>query len=149
MNKTYVYKWFSGQSFVGVLDKSVISQFRYNQEINSAGSQIEIELGISLQDAAPSIDTDTLVDEDGNEITDDALNTIVTRLDYTVAEIPALNDRIEVWEHSADYPNGKRCLTVLCRAGRQIIIPRLQKLLFYPMGYSSIITLYKYYLKKY
>lgn len=108
MNKTYVYKWFSGQSFVGVLDKLVISQFRYNQEINSAGSQIEIELGISLQDAAPSIDTDTLVDEDGNEITDDALNTIVTRLDYTVAEIPALNDRIEVWEHSADYPNGKK-----------------------------------------
>ena len=72
MEKSYVYKWYTGTTFNGVLT-NVISPFNLNEEINTAGSSIDIELGISLEDASPTLDKEFLVTDDGTFIVTDSL----------------------------------------------------------------------------
>lgn len=105
MNKEYVYKWFSGQNFKGVLSP-VVSKFSLSEEINTAGSQIEIELGKSFDDSNPVQITDLIVDEGGDLIVTEQNIGIIVGTDVSISGFPSLNDRIEVWEHSTDYPNG-------------------------------------------
>lgn len=105
MNKEYVYKWYTGGVYNGVL-QNVLSEFSLSQQINSAGTSLEIELGIALKDANPTLETVDLVDEDGNNITDETSENIALSKTYSVSGIPSLNDRIEVWEFSEDNPSG-------------------------------------------
>jgi len=103
--KTYSYKWYTGAVFNGLLD-NVSSAFNLTQEINTAGSQIEIELAKSFQDSNPQITTDLLITETGDFIVSTDLENIVVGSDISVSGIPALNDRIEVWEFSDSNING-------------------------------------------
>ena len=105
MEKTYVYKHFNSLGYVGVID-NVVSEFKLPQELNTSGTQIDVELGISFQGLAPSVEADTLITEDGDDIVTEGLDEIATRLDYVVSGIPSLNDRIEVWEYDDFNPNG-------------------------------------------
>lgn len=106
MNKTYVYKWYNGTTFNGAL-QNVLSQFSLSEQINTAGSQIEIELGINFQDSNPTLSTDLLIDESDNLIVTEELESIIVGTASSIEGFPVLNDRIEVWEFSTDYPNGK------------------------------------------
>ncbi len=105
MNKTYIYKWYSGVTYNGVL-QNVDSVFTLSEQINSAGSQIEIVLGVSFEDAEPELTTDLLIDENDNFIVTDQLESIIVGTASTISGFPSLGDRIEVWEFSTDYPNG-------------------------------------------
>lgn len=105
MKTSYLYKWFSSSEYIGTLD-NVISDFELYEEINSNGSQIEIELGISLQNADASFSYDYLVTEDGTFIITDLNENIIVDNAVEVAGFPSLNDKIEVWEYSDYYPNG-------------------------------------------
>lgn len=105
MNKTYVYKWYTGTDFKGILDP-VISKFNLTEQINTAGSQIEIELGINFQDSNVTQTTDLLIDESEDLITTEQLEGIIVGTNVSIEGFPGLNDRIETWEFSEDYPNG-------------------------------------------
>lgn len=105
MEKSYVYKWYTGTTFNGVLT-NVISPFNLNEEINTAGSSIDIELGISLEDASPTLDKEFLVTDDGTFIVTDNSEKIIVNTSTSISGIPALNDRIQVYEFSTDYPDG-------------------------------------------
>lgn len=106
MNVTgYIYKSFTGGTYNGVLD--VISKFNLVQEINTSGSQLEVELGIALQDADPELLTDLLITEDGDFIVTTDLENIIIGTDISIPGIPALNDRIEVWEFTEENPAGR------------------------------------------
>lgn len=111
MNKRYVYRWFTGNVYNGVLNPS--SDFTFTQEINTAGPSIQIVLPISFEDAEPALTFDEVVDDDGDNVADTNGNILVSDFDYLLGLIPALNDRIEVWEFSDDYPNGKLMFTGL------------------------------------
>jgi hypothetical protein len=104
-NKEHVYKWYTDSGFNSIL-QDVTSKLNLTEQINTAGSQIEIELGINFQDSDPTLTTDLLVDEDENLIVTDQLESIIVGEDITITGFPALNDRIEVWEYSTDYPDG-------------------------------------------
>lgn len=104
-NKEHVYKWYTGTDFNSVL-QNVTSKLSLTEQINTAGSQIEIELGINFQDADSTLTTDLLIDESDNLIVTDQLESIIVGEDITISGFPALNDRIEVWEYSTDYPDG-------------------------------------------
>ena len=106
IDKTYNYKWYSQNSYKGLLN-NVISEFNLNSSINTAGSQIEIDLGISLQDADPELVEVILADEEGNEIVDEDSNQIAISQTYTLGTVPNLNDKIEVWEYDGYHPEGK------------------------------------------
>lgn len=107
MNVTgYIYKSFTGGTYNGILD-NVISEFDLTQEINTSGSQLEVELGIPLQDADPQLLTDLLVTEDGDFIVSTDLENIIVGTDISIPGIPALNDRIEVWEFTEENPVGR------------------------------------------
>lgn len=104
-NKRYVYKWYTGSTFNGVL-QNVNSKFSLTEQINTAGSQIEIELGINFQDSNATQTTDLLIDESEDLITTEQLEGIIVGTNVSIEGFPGLNDRIETWEFSEDYPNG-------------------------------------------
>jgi hypothetical protein len=105
MQKSYVYKWYTGTVFNGVLT-NVISKYSLSEEINTAGSSMEVDLGIALEDASPTLTKDYLVTDDGDYVVTDDSEKIIVGTDTSITGFPALNDRIEVWEFSDDYPNG-------------------------------------------
>lgn len=98
MSKQYIYKWYTGTTFNGNL-QDVISPFSLTEEINSAGSQLQVELGISFESASPSLITDLLVTETDDFIVTDQLENIIVGTDISIPGFPALNDRIQVWEY--------------------------------------------------
>jgi len=106
VSKTYKYEVFSGTVYKGTLE-NVISEFEYNQTINTIGTQTTIAIQSSIDDIGLDIDTDVLVDENGNNIIDEVSNRIATRYDYEFANIPLdLGNVINIYEYSVDYPSG-------------------------------------------
>lgn len=104
--KTYVYKFYNEESYLGDVP-DVISDFSYSQDINTGGAAIEIVFGRSFDDVgATQVDT-FLVDEAGNKIIDEAGNYIVTAKTLSFSAIPiALANEIKVYMFDEVYPNG-------------------------------------------
>lgn len=111
--KRYLYKVFNDNRYLGNLP-NVTSKFGYALDINSAGSSISIECGVSADTAA--LPGDRLVTEAGDPITTESSEYI-----YTEGQPPIISagdavdptiiqngNRVEVWEYSYYYPNGKR-----------------------------------------
>jgi len=110
--KRYLYKVFNDGIYLGNLPK-VTSKFGYSLDINSAGSSLAIECGVSADTSA--LPGDRLVTEAGEPITTEAGEYIYTDgqppiLSVGTAVDPTIiqnGNRIEVWEYSYYYPNGK------------------------------------------
>lgn len=110
--KRYLYKVFNDGVYLGNLPK-VTSKFAYSLDINSAGSSINIECGVSPDTS--SLPGSRLVTEAGDPITTEAGDYIYTdgqpplislgnALDPTIIQN---GNRVEVWEYSYYHPNGK------------------------------------------
>lgn len=110
--KRHLYKVFNKGVFMGKLP-NVTSKFGYPLEINSVGASIQIECGVSADTASEP--GGRLLTEDGDYITTEDGDYI-----YTEGQPPILGagnsldpvliqngNRIEVWEYSYYYPNGK------------------------------------------
>lgn len=110
--KRYLYKVFNDGVYLGNLPK-VESKFGFALDINSAGSGINIVCGVSADTSA--LQGDRLVTELGEPITTEAGEYI-----YTDGQPPIISagnsvdptiiqngNRVEVWEYSYYYPNGK------------------------------------------
>jgi hypothetical protein len=102
--KSYVYKWYSDDEYVGVLD-NVISEYSIREEINSAGTQLQVKLGKSLDASNAELLTDLLVDENGDSIVTNNLESIITGQQADIDGLPGLNDKIEVWEYGDEITN--------------------------------------------
>lgn len=104
MNKTYIYKWYSSDVFQGVIEP--INPFSLQKEINSAGSQMQIDLPVSFSQADAQQEVDLLkTEEDDLVVTEQNISLIVDSA-VSIGGFPGLNDTIVVWEYSADYPDG-------------------------------------------
>lgn len=110
--KRYLYKVFNDGVYLGNLPK-VTSIFGFPLDINSAGAALSIECGLSADRSA--LPGDRLVTEAGDPITTEAGEYIYTdgqpavisrgnAIDPTIIQN---GNRIEVWEYSYYYPNGK------------------------------------------
>lgn len=110
--KRYLYKVFNDNQYLGNLPK-VTSIFGFPLDINSAGAALTIECGISADRSA--LPGDRIVTEAGDPITTEAGEYIYTdgqpalisrgnAVDPTIIQN---GNRIEVWEYSYYYPNGK------------------------------------------
>lgn len=106
--KTYIYKTFTQGVYVGDLP-SVISDFGYSQDINTAGSQITITCGISADTSSlptPTIDDETSVpiqDETGDNLLAEGYPDVVG----DSATVINNGNKIQVWEYSSYHPNGQ------------------------------------------
>jgi len=70
--KRYYYQiWDSAGQYVGLLP-AVVSEFNYGYDINSAGTNLNTEVGISPDTSMLS--TNALTDESGNILTDESSN---------------------------------------------------------------------------
>lgn len=109
--KTYVYKIFRNDVFLGVLP-NVQSDFGFSQDINTAGSSMTIVVGIDIDVASEPVEA--ILDETGAEILDESDEAILEEKRPEV--FGNSNDQIllrngnlvEVWEYSSYYPNGKK-----------------------------------------
>lgn len=106
------YKVYSrAGTYLGELP-SVSSKFAFSQDINSAGSSIQIVCGKYIDN---TVTVDTLLTEDSNVIqTEDSLPLLATSTNVIVArgnspdEVLFKNsNRIKVWMYNQWYPNGK------------------------------------------
>lgn len=117
--KRYTYKVYDNatNAYLGNLP-NVISEFGYAQDINTAGSQMNVECAVSMDTA--SLANDIYTDAAGNPYTDEA-----AALNYTTegvlpsvstgsAGLPTLirnGNRVIVWEYSYYYPNGRQAFS--------------------------------------
>lgn len=110
--KRYLYKVFtSAGQYLGNLP-NVISEFTYVQDINTAGTNINIECGVSADTSI--LATQHLLTEAGDFLTDEAGNRLVTESQTPVVSIGASTDqtlikngnKLVVYEYSTYYPNG-------------------------------------------
>lgn len=107
--KKYLYKISRAGVFLGLLP-NVLNDFNYTQPINSAGTEIVIEIGDTAdrQTEAP----EPILTEDGLPITDELGQTLLTERAPDIvgsANSKALiqnNNDITVFEFSPNYPNG-------------------------------------------
>lgn len=110
--KRYLYKVFNDGVYLGNLPK-VTNRFGYSLDINSAGSSINIECGVSADTSA--LPGSRLVTEAGDPITTENNEYIYTdgqpslvsagnSIDPTIIQN---GNRIEIWEYSYYHPNGK------------------------------------------
>src|SRR3954471_3779570 len=106
--KKFLYKVYSQGVFLGVLlPGRVISEFGYSQDINTGGPQMQVKLGATLLDAGPDTVSETLADENGNDITDENGNALLVSFEYVFTDIPIdLNNEIAVWEYYDGAVNG-------------------------------------------
>jgi hypothetical protein len=108
--KIYIYKMYNNGQFLGLLP-NVTSEFILNQDINTAGSQITIEVGVSA-DTSYLPATQTITDESGLVITDELGNNLLTEGAVNIVGTgvtPSLirnGNKIKVIEISKYYPNG-------------------------------------------
>lgn len=107
MIKTYTYQVFSNNNeFLGTFH-NVISEFSYQQNINSAGSELEIVLGNTLDDTGAVQVSDLWIDENGNFIVDSFGNNIAWSTEYNFNNIPIdLGNRVKVYVTYDQQPNG-------------------------------------------
>jgi len=106
MTQTYMYKHYRAGLFLGVLDELVASEFNLSSEINTAGSQLTIDLAVGFQGAGAEVTNDLLITEVPDFIVTEQLENIIVNTDVTIERIPALNDFIEVWEFNDFHPTG-------------------------------------------
>lgn len=110
--KRYLYKVFSAGAYIGSLP-NVISDFAVSEDINTGGSQITIECGISADtiDLPNEVLTDeagnVLTDEFGNPLTSEGVAPIVSPGEFATNALIKNGNGIQVWEYSYYYPNGK------------------------------------------
>lgn len=109
IEKKYVYKVSRNGTYLGVLP-NVQSEFGYSHNINSAGTQIQIEIADSADTS--NLAVEELQDEYGNPLQAEDGSTLTTERvadlvgdDNSNALIRNDND-IEVIEYSETYPNG-------------------------------------------
>ncbi len=109
----YIYKTYNANGeYIGNLP-NVKSEFNPTQEINTGGSQITIECGISADTSGQAIDD--LLDESGNILTDENSNPLTPESVLPVVGLGAgpttslIRDgnRIVVWEYCYYAPNGR------------------------------------------
>lgn len=109
--KRYIYKSYASDgTYLGMLH-DVTSEFRYSQDINTAGCQITIDCAMSVDTAGSA--TVGLTDEAGAALTDESGTPLYT--EGATAEVGAQGatntlikngNRIIVTEYSAYYPSG-------------------------------------------
>lgn len=110
--KRYIYKVYNKGQYLGNLP-NVGTKFAFSQDINSVGSPLTIECGVSADRS--SLAGDRLTTEAGEPITTEAGEYI-----YTDGQPPLIGlgnaldpvliqngNRIEVWQYDYYYPNGK------------------------------------------
>lgn len=100
----YQYKHYNSEGFVGLLNVS--SEFALDREINTAGSQLEIEITKSFNDASPTALSDNLIDENANYVVDNNGNNIISSVAYVLTGIPNVGDRVDAIEFNDYYPEG-------------------------------------------
>lgn len=111
MDKAYTYKVYRGDNFLGIL-KDVRSVFRYSQDVNSAGSSTSIDVAINADTSG--LPVEEILDEDGDPILDETGEALLEESAPVVFgnssdDIQLRNgNRVEVYEYSDYYPNGKR-----------------------------------------
>jgi hypothetical protein len=103
-DKKYEYKVYSDNRYITSF-KNVISDFTYNETINTVGSQLNITLGYSFDDLESTIDSDLLFTGTDYITTENADN-VVTRLSYEYDVPLNLGYEVKVIEFSDLYPNG-------------------------------------------
>lgn len=106
------YKVYSNEgTYLGLLPK-VTSKFGFSQDINSAGSTIQVTCGKFVKN---EVTVTPLLTEDGDIITtEDDLPILATQTDLLVTTGDSLDDaifkngnRVKVWMYNRYYPNGK------------------------------------------
>lgn len=110
-DKYYVYKVFDSltESYLGNLP-NVTSEFALGQDINTAGTHIDVACGVSADTSGLAVDT--LTDEAGNTLTDEASSSLTSegRAPYTgTGNSGALirdGNRLQVWEYGYYHVNG-------------------------------------------
>lgn len=108
----FIHRVYNGARYLGILPK-VTSPFAYALDINSVGSTLNIECGVSADTASQPgsrITTeagDPITDESGNYIYTDGQPPIVGRGSDVDPKIIQNGNRIEVWQYDYYNPNGK------------------------------------------
>lgn len=109
--KTYEYKIYRDGTYLGSLP-NVISDFKYSQQINTAGAQLEVELQIDPDTTDETIEAiqaetgDTITDESGIDLLIERQPDIFGNSASNIL-LREENDII-VWMFNDNYPNGKQ-----------------------------------------
>lgn len=109
VDRKVVYKVFRDGMYIGMLP-NVVSEFVYRQQLNSAGTELVIDVKQSLDTAAEAVES--IQDELGNSITTETGEVITTERSVELlgskdsGALVANNNDIEAWEISSDHPNG-------------------------------------------
>lgn len=109
--KRYQYKVYRGGLFLGLLPQPK-NRFKLPQEINTAGSQITVEVPVSV-DTSGQPSSGAITDESGEVITDEAGNPLLTEGAVNLVSLGTGNslikngNQIVVIEVSYYYPNGR------------------------------------------
>jgi hypothetical protein len=112
--KRYLYKTYDNATgtYLGNLP-NVISEFTFPQDINTAGAQLVVECGVTIDTSSQA--TDVYTDAAGNPYTDEAASQNYTTegvappvaTGLSGLAVPIKNgNRVVVWEYSYYYPNG-------------------------------------------
>lgn len=109
LTRKYLYKVYRDGLFIGQL-QNVTSEFSYSQTINTAGTELTIEMALNADVANQAVVP--LTDENGNNITDESGNIIYIdrQPDVVGVDTAALvrnNNDVKVYEISDDDPNGQ------------------------------------------
>lgn len=108
----FLYRVYNNGNYLGILPK-VITKFGYSLDINSLGSTINVECGVSADTASQPGSRlvteagDPLTDEAGNYLYTDGQPPIVGRGNSGDALIFQNGNRVEVWQYDYYNPNGK------------------------------------------
>lgn len=110
--KYYLYKVYDSitGSYLGNLPL-VSNDFELSQDINTAGTNITVECAVSADTSG--LPADQLTDEAGNVLTDENNNILTDEGQTPYTGIGTSNalirngNRVQVWEYSYYYPNGK------------------------------------------
>lgn len=103
----HVYKKYNSS---GGYEENVIvgSKLKIVQEINTSGSAMTIVLPLRLTDDSFNADADEIVDESGIEIITEGGDTLISSIEYSITNVPNLGDKIEIYEFSSYYKQGKK-----------------------------------------
>lgn len=103
--RTLIYKQYSGGAFVKDLD--VTNEFYMSEEINKAGTEIVISLGVNLKDTDSANDPLFIVDEDANFIITEDGEELIAGTEVLVTGFPNIGDEIKVYQYDEYNPSGK------------------------------------------
>lgn len=118
IERRYDYRVSRSGVYLGLLNGYVVSEFLYSQDINTAGTTMDIDLALTLDTASGPVEA--IETEDGQIITSENEIPITTEGPAQLfggkdsGKLVANGNDIEVWEYSDDHPNG-----VLVYAGYQ------------------------------